>query len=165
MTVKEVKNSKEVKEYHQLQTAVYNWMLGELQGLRPATFDVVLREGEGEVSVEYESVVGQMDRLLTQWRVIRDGENQMEPLGYDSTISPWRKYANQLIHDCRDITLLPGVGVKTAVEWRALGINTLDDILAAEPDGDRHALSSLTDRSASRLVAGIISLLTAQVKI
>jgi predicted RecB family nuclease len=134
--VKEVKNSKEVKEYHQLQAAVYNWMLGELQGFRPATFDVVLREGEGEVSVEYESVVGQMDGLLTQWRVIRDGENQLEPLGYDSTISPWRKYANQLIHDRRDITLLPGVGVKTAVEWRALGINTLDDILAAGPDGD-----------------------------
>ena len=54
--VKEVKSSKEVKPYHQLQAAVYNWMLAELQGFSPPTFDVVPREGEAEVEVAYDSV-------------------------------------------------------------------------------------------------------------
>ena len=134
--VKEIKNSKEVKPYHQLQAAVYNWMLGELQGFRPPTFDIVPKEGETEVEVAYESVAEQMNTFLAQWRAIRDGEQRIEPLGYDSTNSPWRQYANQIIHDRRDITLLPGVGPKTAENWRNLGIKTLDDVLRAGPDGD-----------------------------
>jgi predicted RecB family nuclease len=134
--VKEVKNSKEVKEYHQLQAAVYNWMLGEIQGFTPTSFDVVLREGEDEVNVAHYSMVPQVDELLAQWRAIRDEELQLEPIGYDSTKSPWRKYANQIVLDRRDNTLLPGVTVKKASDWRKLGIMTLDDILAGGPDGD-----------------------------
>ena len=134
--VKEVKNAAQMREYHQLQAAVYHWMLSTLQGYTPESFDIVLREGEGEVTVAFEAVAVEMRRQLGQWRAIRDGKQWLEPLALDSTTSPWRRYANQRVHERKDISILPGVGLKTAVEWRNRGFGSLDDILAAGAGGD-----------------------------
>ena len=68
--VQEVKNSKEAKPYHQLQAAVYTWILGELQGYCPASFDIVLRRGAGQQTISFDTVADEMHRYLTQWRQI-----------------------------------------------------------------------------------------------
>jgi uncharacterized protein len=133
--VKEVKHSKQARPYHQLQAAVYTWMLGELQGYRPESFDIVLRPGEGEQTVAYQTAVDPMQRCLTEWRRIRDGRLSVAPLGYDSTPSPWRQYANRLMQERRDISLLPGVGVATAIKLRKRGFQSMDEILELGPEG------------------------------
>ena len=133
--VKEVKNSREAQPYHQLQAAVYTWILGELQGYCPESFDIVLREGEGEQTVAYEAVVDAMREHLNQWREIRDGHLSLDPLAYDTTPSPWRQYANRLLHERGDLSLLPGVGLKTAVKLREGGISSMGEILALGADG------------------------------
>ncbi len=128
--VKEVKNSKEVKPYHQLQAAVYNWILSELQGFCPDSFDIVLREGGGEQTVAYETVVDQMRQYLTQWQQIRDGKMRLDPRYYNSTPSPWREYANRILQERNDISLLPGIRAKTASQYRERGFRSIEDILA-----------------------------------
>ncbi len=133
--VKEVKNSKAAQLHHQLQAGVYTWILGELQGYRPESFDIVLREGEGEQTVDYETVVIPMREQLDQWRKIRDGQLVIVPSAYDTTISPWRKYANRLVEERGDVSLLPGVGLKTAAKLRERGISSMSEILALGPDG------------------------------
>ena len=133
--VKEVKNSREAKPYHQLQAAVYTWILGELQGYFPESFDIVLRDGEGEQTVSYEAAADSMRQYLTQWRDIRDGRVSLDPLAYDSTPSPWRQYANRLIHERGDLSLLPGVGLKTAAKLRERGFRSTSEILALGADG------------------------------
>ena len=132
--VKEVKNSKEGKEYHKLQAAVYHWMLSALQGYCPDSFDIVLREGAGESSIPYANITPQMQHHLAEWRAIRDGQRQLQPLAYDSTGSPWQKYANRLIEERQDISLLPGVGPKTAPKLRAQGFQSWTDVLPLGKD-------------------------------
>jgi len=133
--VKEVKNSKVLKEYHQLQAATYTWILSEMQGYCPDTFDVVLKEGEGEETIAYQDVAAAMNDHLSQWQSIRDGRSSPSPLGYDTTPSPWRRYSNEFLTHCDDISLLPGVGPKTAVKLRDRELGTLDDIRNLGPDG------------------------------
>jgi predicted RecB family nuclease len=151
--VKEVKNAKEVKPYHELQAAVYTWILGELQGYCPESFDIVLREGDGEQTIAHETVVDLMREQLTLWRQIRDGHVNLDPLAYDSTPSPWRQYANRIIRGRNDVSMLPGVGLKTAIKLRERGFESTDGILALGADGcaqefrkDHHYYHSLALR-------------------
>ena len=58
--VKEVKNAKQLKEYHRLQAATYTWILAELQGYYPNSFDVVLSDGKGEDLWEIGSPSGEV---------------------------------------------------------------------------------------------------------
>ena len=99
-------------------------------------FDIVLREADGEVTVAFDTVAAEMRRQLERWRAIRDGKKQLEPLALDSTMSPWRKYANQSVYKRKDVSILPGVGLKTAMDWRTREFESLDDILAAGSSGD-----------------------------
>jgi len=131
--VKEVKNSKLLREYHQLQAATYTWILSELQGYCPDSFEVVLREGEETIA--YQDVAATMNDHLSQWQSIRDEHSSPSPLAYDTTPSPWRRYANEFLTHCEDVSLLPGVGPKTAVSLRERGFGTLDDIRNLGPDG------------------------------
>jgi uncharacterized protein len=133
--VKEVKDSKVAKPYHQLQAAVYNWILGELQGYCPESFDIVLREGEGEETFAYEAAADTMRQYLSQWREIRDGRLSLDPLAYDSTPSPWREYANRIVRERNDVSLLPGVRLKTAIKLRERGFGSTEEILALGADG------------------------------
>lgn len=133
--VQEVKNSAEVKTYHAIQAAAYNWMLGELQGFCPTSFDVVLRDGAGVESVAYADAAAEMQDFIAEWRRIRDGGLRLQPIGLNSTAAPWRKYANEIIRARKDISLIPGIGLKTASDLRERGFASLDEILALGPDG------------------------------
>jgi len=132
--VKEVKNAPKVKEYHKLQAAVYHKILSKLQGYCPESLDIVLREGDGESSVAYAEIAPQMQHHFAEWRAIRDGQQQLQPLAYESTGSPWRKYANRLIAERQDISLLPGIGPKTAPKLRTQGLQSWTDILSHGKD-------------------------------
>jgi predicted RecB family nuclease len=76
-----------------------------------------------------------MREHFNRWREIRDGHLTLDPLAYDTTPSPWRQYANRLLHERGDLSLLPGVGLKTAVKLRERGIPSIGEILALGADG------------------------------
>ena len=140
--VKEIKNSGKARRYHRLQAAVYNWILGHIQGFVPKSFDIVLRDGAGEASVPFADVEVDMTDLLDQWRDLRDGRQQPEPIGLDTTQSPWRRYAIRFIRNRGDLTLLPDVGPKTAAKWRSSGITSLKEVVEAGPQGCEQRLQN-----------------------
>jgi predicted RecB family nuclease len=104
--VLELKRSRRVAPYHALQAGLYNLMLGKVQGRMPTDFDVVLPEGDERVL--FESVEGQLVKLLARWRDIRDGKIRPDLPGYDCALSPWRYYANRLLTERQDVTLIAG---------------------------------------------------------
>ena len=103
--VKEIKNAGKLKPYHQLQAAAYVWILGTIQGYTAESFDVVFRDGAGECCVDYQDVAPRMRSSVAEWKMIRDGHQSLEPLAYDSTFSPWRRYANGLLRQRGCISL------------------------------------------------------------
>lgn len=110
--VKEIKRSKKLQSYHSLQAAVYNRMLGKIQGYTPPELSVVLAEGEEKVPYD-SKLLSNLDEHLSTWRQIRDGQFKPEPKGFDQTESPWRIYTNKVLQESMDLTLLPDVGPGT----------------------------------------------------
>ncbi len=83
----------------------------------------------------YRDVAPRMRSSVAKWQLIRDGHQSLEPLTYDSSCSPWRRYANGLLRQRGCVSLLPGVGPKTATRLRERGYGTLTEILALGPAG------------------------------
>lgn len=110
--VKEVKNSKEVKNYHTLQAGIYNYMLGVIQGFTSPEINIVLKDSE-EKTISYNKVSEEMTSLLNYWKDIRANREKPEPRGIDKTDSPWRLYANKILIENYDLTLLPDIGPAT----------------------------------------------------
>jgi uncharacterized protein len=127
--VKEIKSSSSLKGYHKLQTALYNRILGEIQGYTPDTFEVVLGEDTEDVETSFHDVVDELEEQLEHWRRIRDGEVAPPPNGYARTGSPWRKYGNELLQECNDVTLIPGIGKGTRRSLKEEGITSYTDFI------------------------------------
>ena len=106
--VVEIKRSGSLKEYQVLQAAIYNRILGRIQGYTPEIFTVVLRDGNEEIL--FSEVNSRIDEMLGKFRNIRDGIEKPEPKGLDKTGSPWRVYGNRLLRERMDLTLLPDIG-------------------------------------------------------
>ncbi|MCH2131187.1 MAG: TM0106 family RecB-like putative nuclease [Pirellulaceae bacterium] len=133
--VKEVKNASKLKQYHQLQAATYHWILSKLQGYCPDSFDIVLGDGCGEETINYQTTAGTMRQYLAEWKAIRDQKSKPAPIALNTTLSPWRQYANELLTEQEHLSLLPGVGRATALTLRDQGFETLGDILDLGTDG------------------------------
>ncbi len=127
--VKEIKSSSSLKEYHKLQTALYDYILGEIQGYTPDTCEVVLGEGTENREIEYQEHLQQLHDQLEHWRQIRNGEVTPLPNGYDRTGSPWREYGNEIIRNRNDLTLIPGIGKSTRATLQKQGINSYEAFL------------------------------------
>ncbi|MBI2891707.1 MAG: TM0106 family RecB-like putative nuclease [Nitrospirae bacterium] len=137
--VKEIKHSKKLQPYHTLQGACYNWMLGVIQGYKPETVTVVLKETEEAVS--YERAREDLESHLSTWSDLRDGKLRPGPTAMDCTDSPWRVYANKLLLEKLDLTLLPGVGPAGREHLRAaLGVTGIRELYEFSLDHLRRAL-------------------------
>ncbi|MFH1742539.1 MAG: TM0106 family RecB-like putative nuclease [bacterium] len=125
--LKELKSNRNAENHHVAQAGLYNKILGRIQGYLPPTFSVVLRTSE-EI-VLHSSVDARLNELLNLWRGIRDGNVQLEPAGLDKTGSPWRQFANRVLNERMDLTLLPGVGPAGRDRLRRiLGIESITDL-------------------------------------
>lgn len=110
--VKEIKNSKEVKDYHKLQADIYNYILGIIQGFTPPELSIVIKESEEKMGYGYENTK-ELLRYLDIWKEIKDNIEKPQPKGIDKTDSPWRIYANKILTENQDLTLIPDVGYRT----------------------------------------------------
>ena len=125
--IKEIKMSFALRDHQSMQAALYNRMLGKLQGYTPFQMSLVLRKKE-EV-VHYEDYSKRLDELISYWRDIRDGKSKPEPYGPDKVNPPWRVYANRTLDENMDLTLLPDVGGATREKIRSeLGANRIDGL-------------------------------------
>lgn len=125
--VVEIKRSSKLREYQTLQAAIYNRILGHIQGYVPPMLTVVLRDGEE--NIQSSDVDSNVNKLLEQWRGIRDGAIHPEPKGLNKTDSPWRVFANRLLHERMDLTLLPDIGPAGRGTLREkLGIDGIRDL-------------------------------------
>jgi len=107
--VKEIKNSKKVKDYHKLQAGIYNYILGIIQGFTPSEFGIVIKESEEKIEYDDENTK-ELLRYLDLWKGIKSNTEKPQPGGIDKTDSPWRIYANKVLTENQDLTLIPDIG-------------------------------------------------------
>lgn len=132
-TVAEIKVAKEIKPYHKLQTASYNYMLTKIQDYCPEKIKLLLNDHEEEIV--YKDVESDFLEKLSLLRAIRDGQEQPQPSGIDKTEQPWRVYANKILADKQDLTLLPNVGPGGRAEiQKQLGIKTIPELAKISQD-------------------------------
>ena len=125
--VKEIKHSRKLQGYHILQAAMYNRVIGHIQGYLPPEVIIVLWDSVEVVSYAEHDL--EVDELLSRWRQIRDGLIKSDPNKWDKTCSPWRIYANKCLKEKMDLTLLPDVGPAGRSMLREkLGIDSIPDL-------------------------------------
>ncbi len=123
----EIKRAKWMKNIYKLQGAVLTRILGEVQGYTPPEFEVALLDGVTKVS--YEKMKKLVDDILKKWRAIKKGTLKPDPFLLDFTRSPWRLYANKILREQEDLTLLPEIdpGLREKIK-EDLGVSSLKEL-------------------------------------
>lgn len=128
--VKEVKLAKNIQNYHRLQAAFYNYILGKIQSYTPPTYFLINRDRE-ELEFEYDE-----QELLTILQDIREiicGKKMVTPT-YGCADWPWYTYCNEEAVRIRDISLVGGIGPSYKEKLVAAGFKTVEDLASASVD-------------------------------
>lgn len=126
--VVEIKRSRSLRDEHSLQAALYNWMLGMIQGYTPEEMSIVLKEKNERVAYDQGSERA-LEEIISTWKELRDGLNIPEPgRPPDSTSSPWRIYGNRWVKENNHLVLLAGINAKERQKLRGAGIHRIDQL-------------------------------------
>lgn len=112
--VVEVKRSGKLRDYHSLQAAVCNYILGKIQGYTPERLTVVTKIEEHHLN--YRTHEQQMNDVIASWRSLRAGTLKPEVPSPSYAREPWAEYALKLLRQTHDPYLIHNVG--TAVRKR-----------------------------------------------
>jgi len=129
--VLEIKSARNIKPAHFLQAAVYNRILGELQGYVPPMFYFINRDRDVQ-GLEMAQVRGQLEEIIEAIRGVMDGE-YIDPT-FNAGEWPWESYVNQLAIKIEDISLIPGVGPSIRKTLIGAGFDSLDSIASTSQD-------------------------------
>ena len=157
--VVEIKSAKNIKRSHRLQAALYNRLLGQVQGHEPAEFAIVNRDFQTE-RVAMADVEDNLEAALATMRAIARRE-QVVPC-YGAAKWPWESYVNGLALAANDVSLVAGVGGSTRALLAAMGIETVADLASSDEEvltqikgiGEARARRFLT--SARALASGAV---------
>lgn len=123
----EIKRAKSLQDYHVMQAAFYNRMLGRIQGRNPASLTIALRDAIETIS--YAGRERELDAIIGTWRALRDGSCVPEPgRPPDVTDSPWRVYGKALVESKKDLVLLAGVGARERERLHKAGFDRVDQL-------------------------------------
>jgi len=128
--VKEVKLAKNIRDYHRLQAAFYNYVVGKIQGYTPLTYFVINRDKE-ESGFEYDEQ--ELFAVLQDIREIICGRKVVPPT-YGSADWPWQTYCNEEAIRIKDISLVGGVGQSYKEKLVAARFETIEDLAGASVD-------------------------------
>lgn len=127
----EIKSARHIRHHHILQAALYNRVLGELQGVEPTEFHLV--NGDTELTTyaaaDYES---ELDEAIAGLRLVLSG-GPVPPV-YGTALWPWRRYVDGLAIASGDVSTLPGVGAATRNGLAAIGLHTADAVAEVDQD-------------------------------
>ena len=127
----EIKSSRRLRESQILQGALYNRVLGLVQGYEPPVFQMV--NGEFDVIPVYMADLDlRLDEVLEEVREIMDGK-PVEPC-FGSAKWPWVSYVDGLAIVANDVSLITGVGPTTRPKLIEAGFTKVDNIASANED-------------------------------
>lgn len=149
--VKEIKLAKNIRDYHRIQTAYYNYILGKIQGYTPADYILINRDRDALPFHYNETEV--LD-VLNSIREIYNGKEVSPTFG--SCDWPWETYCNQEAINRQDISLVGQVGPSFKAKLVATGFTKVSDLATAKISdltsikgiGKKRALSFQTNATA-----------------
>ena len=149
--VVEIKSARNIQLAHKLQGAMYNRLIGLIQGEEPSEFYIVNRDGD-VLTVPMSEVSSELDRVLDKMRSIIGGE-VVEP-SHGAGRWPWEQYVDQLAADANDVSLLPGVGEATRGLLMEAGYLTVADIAASTEESLVHVkhVKRIGQKTASKMI-------------
>lgn len=124
--IKEIKLAKNIKDYHQIQTAYYNYILGKIQGYTPAYYILVNRDRD-ELFFDYNET--EVLDVVSGIREILRGKEVSPTFG--SCDWPWESYCNQEAIRRQDVSLVGQVGPSFKAKLVAAGFTSVSELATA----------------------------------
>jgi len=125
--VKEIKLAKHIRDYHRIQTAYYNYILGKIQGYTPAYYILVNRDRD-ELLFRYNET--EVLDVLNGIREIYNGKEVSPTFG--SCDWPWETYCNEEAIKRQDVSLVGQVGPSFKEKLVAAGLTKVSDLATAK---------------------------------
>jgi len=126
--VVEIKSARRIRESQILQAALYNRVLGLVQGYEPPVFQMV--NGDFDiVPVTMAEVNGRLDQVLEEVREIMDGK--AVDFCYGAAGWPWASYVDSQAVAANDVSLIVGVGASVRDNLVEAGYASLQAIAEA----------------------------------
>jgi uncharacterized protein len=144
--VKEIKLAKNLEKRHLFQGALYNYVIGKIQGYTPSTFYMVNRDHE-EFETKYDEQA--LLEIVTDIREILNGK-KVSPT-YDACQEPWETYNNQEAIRLHDISLVNGCGPSLKKRLLENGIETFDQLAGTEK-AKLIKIKGIADKTATKLL-------------
>ena len=124
----EIKSSRRLRESQILQGALYNRLLGIVQGYQPPEFQII--NGDTEIiEVMMSDVDHRLDEVLAEVREIMAGKSV--EFCYGVARWPWTSYVDSRAIEANDVSLITGVGSSVRTNLVTAGYATLESIAAA----------------------------------
>ena len=145
--IKEVKDAKNIKMKHIYQAAVYNKIIGDIQGFTPDYIYIINRDKE-VIPYEYNTKLEEeIIDSLSDMRKIISGVKDITPT-YNTSTWPWVSFANRLAIEMNDISLVPNLGYKTKLKLNLVGVHTLEH-LSKTPLGNLVKIKGIGNKTAN----------------
>ena len=125
----EIKSAKNIRESHILQGALYNRLLGQVQGYEPEEYGLINRDHE-LTTIRMAEVADRLDQVLSEIRGVLAGADV--DLCHGAARWPWESFVNKKAIERNDVSLIPGVGVATRRNLCSSGYTTVADIAATD---------------------------------
>lgn len=125
--VKEIKLAKNIQNYHRIQTAYYNYILGRIQGYIPDHYILINRDQE-ELDYGYDE--REILEVIRSIQEIFDGKD-VSPT-YGSCDWPWETYCNEEAIRRGDISLVGGVGPRFKEKLVVAGCRSVSNLVSAK---------------------------------
>ncbi len=147
----DIKRAHEIKKEHMAQLTFYALLLERIQKRFPAEPAIVNGDGD-RLPFQAETFLSEFERLRENIERIRN-EEIPEPVYRKSCVdkSPWSDACFKLAYEKNDIALLFNVDVKKLTSLRSLGIRTIDDAAALDPEALEGQAPGLTLRGLRRI--------------
>jgi predicted RecB family nuclease len=128
----DIKSSSKIKTPQRNQMILYGWILKVLQGYLPETFEIINRNCERLSEPISRKHFDKAQEVKHKILSIMNGSKPELTISSKAKNSPWFKESVREAESLNDISLIYRLDPRALGKLRALGINTLDDIVKTD---------------------------------